>query len=420
MDIAHAGLNQQPFHTRGTPVAIIEYRSEQAAHDYLDMVATSNRGIGLLNGPESSGKKTIIRQYVRSMPADIPVAIVDGTRLDRTAILDAIRSQLGYEALSGSPGNSLDALKKFIVQHARRIRQPLLIVENINKMRLSAALLLCKLAVLRLQGRRAIRMILVSNRPSFDFSHVPAMSALAARTFRPFELEPMTLRETTRYLYAKLRVSGCASPDSVLPAEVCDELHKVSGGWPGIIDKFAMQAIERAENWPVRREDVNPAAIEFEPGSQPDISVVDETGGPEVQKLYLTLNRKTLQEFELRDSKILVGRSELCDLIVNSRFVSKYHALFVRTDSAIHLLDLKSTNGTFVNSRRIQSKILRHEDVISLGNHGIKLVSRAYRPQGATEEQDLDDTVRMKTIADMRRLRTQANEGIASTEAREV
>ena len=76
MDRVDAGLKQQPFHTCETPVAIIEYRSEQEAHDFLDMIAISERGIGLLYGPESSGKKTIIRQFVHSSPAEIAVAIV--------------------------------------------------------------------------------------------------------------------------------------------------------------------------------------------------------------------------------------------------------------------------------------------------------------------------------------------------------
>lgn len=419
MDIVHAGLKQQPFHACGKPVAIIHYESEQAAHDFLDMVAISNQGIGLFNGPEAAGKKTIIRDFVRSMPVDIPVAIVDGTRLDAAAILDAIRSQFAYETASGSLDNSVKELKKFIAQQARHIRQPLLIVENINKMYLSALLVLCILAELKLQGRYAIRMILVSDKRSFNVTQLPAMRALAVRALSAFRLGPMTPHETTLYLYAKLRVSGCASPYRVLPGDICDELYKVSGGWPGVLDKVVMRATERAENWPIRREHIYPPTVQTEPSSPPDMTVVKESSGKDVHKLYLTLNRKTLQEFELRDSKILIGRSELCDLIINSRFVSKHHALLVRDDNAMHLLDLKSTNGTFVNSRRIGTKVLRHEDVISLGNHGIKLVSRTYRPRAATEEQDLADTAKMKTLSDMRRLRAEASVDTTSTETRE-
>ncbi len=401
------------------PVAIIQYRAEQAAHDFLHMVAISEAGIGPLHGPESSGKKTIIRQFVSSLPADIPVAIVDGTQSDAMDILDAICLQFGYETASDSPDDSLNELTDFIAQHARRIRQPLLIIENFDKMHSSALQVLCKLAVLKLQGRFAIRMILVSNKPSHDVIHSPPMGALAVRAYGAFQLGPMRPRETTRYLYAKLVVSGCDNPEIALPGAMCDELHKISKGWPGILDKAAMQAIERAENWPIRHEHVYLPPAPITPDRAPEFSVVKESVGPDMQKFYLTLNRKTLQEFELKESKILIGRSALCDLTVNSRFVSKHHALLVRTEDAMHLLDLNSTNGTFINSCRIQSTELRHEDVISLGNHGIKLICPAYRTRTATEEEHLDDTTKMKTLLDMRRARTQAGRGVTPTGKRE-
>lgn len=419
MDIVDAGLKQRPFHTCGNPVAIIQYQSEQEAHDFLDMIAISERGIGLLYGPESSGKKTIIRQFVGSMPADIPVAIVDGTRLNTMDILHAIRSQFGFKTTTSSPKDSLTELKNFIAEQARRIRQPLLIVENIDKIRPSALLVLSELAVFKLQGRYAIRMVLVSNLPSNNVADSPRMSALATRMVGRFELGPMTPEETKRYLYAKLHVSGCNSPDSVLPSDICDELYKLSKGWPSILDNVAMQAIERAANLPNRHKHIYPPAEQATPKDEPDISVVEENDESETQKLYLTLNRETLQEFDLKDSKTLIGRSELCDITISSRFVSKYHALLLRTDDAMHLLDLNSTNGTFVNSRRAQNKVLRHEDVISLGNHGIKLISRIYRTRPAVEEQNLADTAIMKSLSDARRLTDKVDLDITSAEIQE-
>lgn len=420
MDIAHAGLTQQPFHTHGTPLIFAHYRSEQAAHSFLKMVLTSDRGIGLLHGPESSGKKTIIRQFVHGLAADLAVAVVDGARLNTPDLLDAIHSQFGHEIGSNSADVSLNELEEFIAQQARAGQAPLLVVENFDKMYPSALRVLCKLALLKLQGRFSLRMILVSQRPSYNIIHAPAMSAIAARTLSSFELGPMTPRESSRYLYAKLRAGGCVSPDNVLPVDICDELHRASGGWPGILDGLVMRAIERAGNWPIRREHVFPPAAEITPVSLPDFAIVNESSEPEVQKLYLTLNKKTLQEFELKDSRVLIGRSELCDIFINSRFVSKHHALLIRTDDAMHLVDLNSTNGTFVNSQRVQSKALLHDDIISLGNHGIKLISPAYRTRPVIEEIDLADTVQMKTLEDMRQLKARAIEEIVPIKKREI
>lgn len=419
MIIVHAGLTQQPFHARGQPIAVIHYQSEQAAHDFLDIVAVSEQGIGLFDGPRSAGKKTIIRHFVRNMPADIPVAVVDGTQLDEAGILNAIRARFGFTATSGSTDDFLNELKSFIAQHACRIRQPLLVIENFDKLRLSALKFLCKLAVLKLDGRFAVRMILMSDKSSYEIIRTPTMSALAARLLGEFKLGPMTRSETARYLYAKLMIGGCNNPEKVFSRDVCDDLHLVSEGWPGILDNLAMRAIERAKTLPIRTDHIDPADVNIAPPTPPVVSVVKEEPVQDVGKLYLTLNRKTLQEFDLTDSKILIGRSELCDININSRFVSKHHALLVRTDEAMHLLDLKSTNGTFINSRRIDTRVLQHDDVISLGNHGIKLVSPGYRARAMPEEQDLADTATMKTVSEMRHLKAQANLDIASVEKQE-
>jgi hypothetical protein len=255
-------------------------------------------------------------------------------------------------------------------------------------------------------------MILVSDKPSFNIISAPAMRPIAKRMVSAFEMGPMTMAETTSYLHAKLRESGRADPDVVLPMGVCHQLHAASHGWPGRLDDLALRAIERADEWPIRIEDVLPMVHHSLPVARSDLAVVQEPVDREVQKLYLTLNRETLEEFELKDSKTLIGRSETCDVCINSRFISKHHALLIRENDTMHLVDLHSTNGTFVNSRRVENSLLGHDDVISLGNHGIKLIAPAYRSKPEDEAFDLAETTTMKTLEDMRRAKGLADDGI--------
>ena len=67
-------------------------------------------------------------------------------------------------------------------------------------------------------------------------------------------------------------------------------------------------------------------------------------------------------------------------------------------------MDLNSTNGTYVNSRKISNHVMMHDDVISLGNHSIKFKypTATYRSQ--TDEAGLADTIIMKNLDDMRRM----------------
>jgi pSer/pThr/pTyr-binding forkhead associated (FHA) protein len=69
---------------------------------------------------------------------------------------------------------------------------------------------------------------------------------------------------------------------------------------------------------------------------------------------------------------------------------------------ALILVDLNSANGTFVNSVRVNSTILRSDDIISLANHRIKVVDAPEAGDKRISEATSTDTATMRTLSDMR------------------
>jgi EAL domain-containing protein (putative c-di-GMP-specific phosphodiesterase class I) len=59
-----------------------------------------------------------------------------------------------------------------------------------------------------------------------------------------------------------------------------------------------------------------------------------------------------------------IGRNEAADLCIDSTRVSREHALITRHGKKYHLHDLGSTNGTFLNGRRIQDESLSDGDQV--------------------------------------------------------
>ena len=72
-------------------------------------------------------------------------------------------------------------------------------------------------------------------------------------------------------------------------------------------------------------------------------------------------------------------------------------------------MDLNSTNGTYVNSRRVHNHVLNHDDVVSIGNHGIKFHDPAARQCDNLDGTGFDETVIMKNLGDMRKLLAREN-----------
>ncbi|MBI4613962.1 MAG: FHA domain-containing protein, partial [Planctomycetes bacterium] len=70
----------------------------------------------------------------------------------------------------------------------------------------------------------------------------------------------------------------------------------------------------------------------------------------------------------LQGPSFAIGREVGNDLVLPSKKVSERHALLVERDGRGYLKDLESTNGTYVNSRRIEAETkLLHGDVIRFG-----------------------------------------------------
>ena len=104
---------------------------------------------------------------------------------------------------------------------------------------------------------------------------------------------------------------------------------------------------------------------------------------------------------------------------IESKFISRHHALLVRHGSSTLLMDLNSANGTLVNSRRISNQVLANDDVITLGDYGLKFVDPGARRREAVEGISLDDTVVMMTLEDMRQVLARENTAILPTQPAE-
>ena len=77
-------------------------------------------------------------------------------------------------------------------------------------------------------------------------------------------------------------------------------------------------------------------------------------------------------EISLNRPRMVLGRDHSCDISLDSRYVSRYQNLFMETANGWVLIDLGSTNGCFVNGRRVREHHLRDGDLIAVGHHQLR------------------------------------------------
>jgi len=78
------------------------------------------------------------------------------------------------------------------------------------------------------------------------------------------------------------------------------------------------------------------------------------------------------RRFPVGEEDVTIGRDAESTIVVASDQASRRHARIFVSGGAHVLVDLESTNGTFLNSKLVKEQTLRHGDVIRVGSTVLK------------------------------------------------
>jgi len=207
----------------------------------------------------------------------------------------------------------------------------------------------------------------------------------------------------------------------------CDELrkllnvfarHEISQGRRTVIvledaQDFGPRVLATVQQIVTEDTDDGPPAISFILTGGPDLDRILDSAGmaavaeltqhryclddPETEpgeaalprpKLEIMVSGAQVDRFTLDQPRVMIGRHERNDVSLDNRFVSRHHALLVSREDAIYVVDLQSTNGTFVNASPVTRHPLRDGDVIQIGNYRL----RYCEPDGAQRPMPTDET----------------------------
>lgn len=88
---------------------------------------------------------------------------------------------------------------------------------------------------------------------------------------------------------------------------------------------------------------------------------------PSTQLVVVKSDSQAGMNIAVRDAVVL-GRSPEADIVLEDPYASEFHMRLVRQDGGIVLHDLGSTNGTYVNGRRVGSPVsLNKGDAVQIG-----------------------------------------------------
>ena len=82
------------------------------------------------------------------------------------------------------------------------------------------------------------------------------------------------------------------------------------------------------------------------------------------------------EAFTLKRDRLTIGRSPESDIFLDDVTVSRRHAELQRRPDGFAIADLGSLNGTFVNRRRVDRKLLEDGDEVQIGKYKLTYLER--------------------------------------------
>lgn len=120
-----------------------------------------------------------------------------------------------------------------------------------------------------------------------------------------------------------------------------------------------------SEKTAVMQGDADTLVKELQKAKEQDACLIMIRGKPQGHRFFLTQN------------ELILGRDPAAEIPLSDQSISRKHAKIIKSESKVLLSDLNSSNGTFINDKRIQpgeQVVLAKEDMIKLGNIILKFL----------------------------------------------
>lgn len=112
--------------------------------------------------------------------------------------------------------------------------------------------------------------------------------------------------------------------------------------------------------------------------------------------IELKFNNAVLKTIETDKEVITIGRNVKNDIQIDNLSVSKQHARIVKQQDKYFIEDMKSTNGTYLNEKKITKDKLTNNDVITIGKHTLLAILEKKSVESSQQDM-INDTMMLTT-----------------------
>jgi general secretion pathway protein A len=382
-------IHELPFRLSPDPQFLYLSKQHARAKAYMESTIWFTDGFVVITGEIGAGKTTLIETFLRELQTDVVVAQINQTQLSPTAFLQTVLVQFGFSPFNMKKPEVLATLNQFLTEQHASGRKVLLIIDEAQN--LSARVLeeVRMLSGVETTKEKVLRIILAGQPELNDKLNSHELLQLTQRVRLRFHLTALTREETASYIEHRLEVAG-SQGRRIFAEDTHPTIFKYTGGTPRLVNTLcdtSMMSAFGKDHDTVSLEDVEAAIrelqwVEFTPGTNRMRSPIVEPPRPSqfhqgqhsVGRILLASEGTTVVERELKPGRLVIGRTPDNDLQIDSKFISRHHCQIITQADSCLIEDLNSTNGIYVQSKRVRRHNLNDGDVVQLGQHEIMYI----------------------------------------------
>jgi len=371
-----------------------------------------------LSGPAGVGKTALVRQRLRQLK-DLTISWIKPSCETREQLLAQLLEEIGPGPVEGSAGELRHILEVFLRHQAGNGRTAFIVADGLERFAGPVLRELEALAQARLRNRPVVYLLSLTRSEELVTNLLPLFDGGPFARAAHQRLAGFTLDETRSYIWACLRGAGCDWAEELVPDDIALDVQASTQGIVGDINALCCAALDTiatrstgshrqpkvtravlkeagahlnlrydASAWTQPIEELSPEAVHLTDPSRLRL---------EAARLIVSSGRTVVAEVSLNRPRMVLGRDDSCDISLDSRYVSRFQNLFLETPEGWMLIDLSSTNGCFVNGRRIREHHLRDGDLIAVGHHQMRFAGPSGKARVAEAQQEPDSDTTLVT-----------------------
>lgn len=397
------------------PSSPVLNHSHRSALNHLGRAFTGGQPLAILIGEGKSGACYVIGRFLAAIEGDVAVVRITEPCSNVEAGMREVIHAIGFESTDMNLTDLENVFTMFLTNQRSHHRRTIICMEETQDYGRWVLNMVRRLVELETKDKFGL-MVILSGQPSLnELLNDPILDPIRAQAEQRIALERFMLAETRDYIRWRIESTGTTDIAQVFEFDAITVMHELSNGVADTVSDLCSKCLQLAdeENMvPVTTNLVRKAEkLLRQPSAtqQPDTEAgLSEVNGvsPQRGRLIARMNGELVQDQPLNGGHILIGRDKLCDVHIACRTVSRHHALVANFSNGARILDLGSTNGTFVDGRKIKEHALQDSGVLAVGGCRIKYVAADDRQGWFFDIEPTDDIEPPNAVYGTQLLRT--------------